>query len=277
MSPVRRGANEFGSDQWNEDHGLRHGSRPTSDKTKRVKARAHAAEVTANAEEREAATFWAQEKKRQAATLERILGPTGKAHAIKLIPIGRPFTRTDLEQFIENGLKVFPAGTVSAKMGFPLAAHTALQRNPDDLLKILGASGEARAVILASSRPTFNAAMVERWRNMGFDIGPAPVRLRDGLVKNPSADVARATKKAHDWFRRADLVTAPEMVNWTPPKAAVHVGQILAIEYASDKFDGEDRAYRHEVTKHRELYLSPDGSTLIVDPPFKITTRGIEG
>jgi hypothetical protein len=101
----------------------------------------------------------------------------------------------------------------------------------------------------------------------------APAR---GLFDNPSP-AAKATKKARAWFQDESLVTAAQEIDWTPPDSAVHIGQFVAVEYLSDKFDGVKRIYRHEVTKVRQMLLSPDGSTIIVDPPFKITKRGIEG
>lgn len=97
-------------------------------------------------------------------------------------------------------------------------------------------------------------------------------------VKTKKTDDLKSTqKKAKAWFQDPGLVTEPEMVDWTPPKSAVHIGRIVAIEYESDKFDGKSRIYRHEVTKNREMLVSIDGTTIIVLPGFKITTRGIEG
>lgn len=87
----------------------------------------------------------------------------------------------------------------------------------------------------------------------------------------------KAIDKARAWFRDSSLITNPEEMPYTPPESVVLVGEIVAIEYASDKFDGTMRVYRHDVTGHRNLMISPDGGTLIVHPPFKITTRGIEG
>lgn len=84
-------------------------------------------------------------------------------------------------------------------------------------------------------------------------------------------------KKARDWFRDPSLVTEPEEIAWEPPKSAIHAGRIVAIEYESDKFDGVPTIYRHEFTKIREMLVSPDGTTIIVLPGFKVTTRGIEG
>jgi hypothetical protein len=84
-------------------------------------------------------------------------------------------------------------------------------------------------------------------------------------------------KKAKAWFGNDELVTEPELIDWKPPSAVVHIGRMVAIEYESDKFDGTRRVYRHEVTQFRELLLSPDGTCLIVLPGFKVTKRGIEG
>lgn len=101
--------------------------------------------------------------------------------------------------------------------------------------------------------------------------------LSHGEIKMKKRAVSAAIKKAKAWFRDPKLVTEPEEVSWNPPEAAVHIGRIVAIEYESDKFDGVKRIYRHEVTKKRDLLVSIDGSTMIVLPGFKITTRGIEG
>lgn len=89
--------------------------------------------------------------------------------------------------------------------------------------------------------------------------------------------VRTALKKAAAWYRDETLVTDPESRPWTPPKAAIHIGQLVAIEYLSDKFDGTERVYRHDFTQLRELHVSANGDTFIVLPGCKITTRGIEG
>jgi len=89
--------------------------------------------------------------------------------------------------------------------------------------------------------------------------------------------ILAATRKARAWFRRENLTTRPQSVTWSPPDAAVLIGQIVAIEYASDKFDGERRIYRHEFTKLHDMAVSTDGTTIIVLPGFRVTTRGIEG
>ena len=108
-----------------------------------------------------------------------------------------------------------------------------------------------------------------------------PVGYALPVDKNPKTsdkkELHKAQAKALAWFRKESLVTDPVTLAIDLPRAYVHIGSIEAIEYQSDKFDGKARSYRHDVVKHRELYLSPDGSTMIVDPPFKVTTRGIEG
>jgi hypothetical protein len=97
------------------------------------------------------------------------------------------------------------------------------------------------------------------------------------MSKTERQQISDAKKKACAWFRKESLVTEPEQLNRDLPSAFVEVGTILAIEYASDKFDGKTRAYRHDATQARRLCISADGSTILIDPPFKITTRGIEG
>lgn len=104
-----------------------------------------------------------------------------------------------------------------------------------------------------------------------------PKLVKRGKAPSTAAAVKKAEKKAAAWYQNRNLVTKARVVKRKLPEAFVEVGTIAAIEYESDKFDGEDRLYRHEVTKKRKLYLSVDGSTMIVQPPFKITKRGIEG
>lgn len=97
-----------------------------------------------------------------------------------------------------------------------------------------------------------------------------------GLYENP-AKGKKAEKKAKAWYGRPSLLTAAVPVSIPDDVELVDVGEILAIEYLSDKFDGNPRAYRHDVTKKRRLYISTDGSVLVIKPGFKITRRGIEG
>jgi len=96
------------------------------------------------------------------------------------------------------------------------------------------------------------------------------------LLDNPASG-AKATKKAQAWYGKENLVTNASRVSIPDSLELVEVGTILAIEYESKKFDGRSRAYRHDVTKKRTLYISTDGTVLVIKPGFKITKRGIEG
>ena len=109
---------------------------------------------------------------------------------------------------------------------------------------------------------------------------PKPRRVRKTVHKNPPARdhvTEAAIAKARDWFGLDSLVTEPELLDWKPPEAAVLIGRLVAIEYSSDKFDGKDRVYRHELDRTRELYVSIDGSCFIVTPALRVTKRGLEG
>lgn len=109
---------------------------------------------------------------------------------------------------------------------------------------------------------------------------PSPGEREHG--PHASADqriaAAKALKKARDFYGNDELVTVPRRLkNYKVPEAFLDAGKFIAIEYDCEKFDGESRIYRHEITKPRRLLISVDGSTLIVDPPLRITKRGIEG
>ncbi len=294
------------------------------------------------------------ERKRGTA-LQRILGPSGVANAVKVAKAsGEPFTAQDVQSFRAAGWGVAAAGTVTARPGTSGVSGIQFSEsdwapftNPDTL----GPNGTARALILLGQ---VDAAGVDDLAANGYDVTPAPKRIREtitnpapaaaklqkrvfdamkasakknvalrvdelaekikakvedvaaamrnlaamglaheagrdlfgpcwlpgaptrGLFDNPNPR-AKAEKKARAWFGKNSLVTKAQEIDWTPPESAVHIGQFIAIEYLSDKFDGVKRIYRHDVTKVRQMLLSPDGSTIIVDPPFKITKRGIEG
>jgi hypothetical protein len=102
-----------------------------------------------------------------------------------------------------------------------------------------------------------------------------------GLFANPtSKDKAKkiAAKKAKAFYGAEELATNPqELKGYVAPESFVDLGEIVALEYACDKFDGQERTWRHEITKRRRLFVSVDGSTIVIDPPLKITKRGIEG
>jgi hypothetical protein len=109
---------------------------------------------------------------------------------------------------------------------------------------------------------------------------PSPGERKHGPHASADQRIAAATalKKARAFFDNDDLVTEPRgLKSYKMPSAFVDVGLFVAIEYDSSKFDGESRIYRHDITKKRRLLISVDGSTMIIDPPLKLTKRGIEG
>jgi hypothetical protein len=231
--------------------------------------------------EKEAAKARHQE---EAKAYRRIL----PAYAVKVAPSdGSAITAEDVRYFREDGWNVAPAGTVPAKVGRalagadrdrPAADETPFVWNPDPL----GPRGKARAVVLHASAK-LTAADVEGLRAAGWDVSAAPKALREhpaGKVeRNPSHNPkTRAVKKARQWFGDDELVTEPKVLKgYKAPDCAVEIGTFVAIEYDSHKYDGKSRVYRHEFTKERRIFVSPDGSTIIVDPPFRVTKRGIEG
>lgn len=109
---------------------------------------------------------------------------------------------------------------------------------------------------------------------------PSPGAIKHG--PHASADqrkaAAAALKKARAFYGNDDLVTEPQALKtYRAPNAFVDLGDLVAIEYDSKKFDGEQRIYRHESERKRRCLMSVDGSTVVFDPPFKLTKRGIEG
>ncbi len=124
------------------------------------------------------------------------------------------------------------------------------------------------------------AAFLERFPVKNPTKNPSPGERKHG--PHASADeriaAAAALKKARAFFGNDDLVTEPQALrSYRAPEAFVDIGDFVAIEYDSPKFDGTDRIYRHEGTRKRRCLLSIDGTTMVFDPPFKLTKRGIEG
>lgn len=248
--------------------------------------------------EQEQAQEWNKRTEKQRRELARIL----PAYALKIsLSNGGAITREHLEDLTGEGWQVLPSSTAPGKVGRTLPG--AVIEAPDDSPIFfnpdpLGETGKARAVIVWNAH-RLTPETVESFRAAGWDISAAPKRYREepAPVKNPrknpspgerkhgphaSADeriaAAAALKKARAFFGNDDLVTEPQALKaYKPPTAFVDIGDFVAIEYDSDKFDGKGRIYRHEGTRKRRCLLSIDGSTMVFDPPFKLTKRGIEG
>lgn len=109
----------------------------------------------------------------------------------------------------------------------------------------------------------------------------AKIAKKKARKRNPSTGqraVRAALKKAEAFYGSDELVNeARELKSYVAPEAFIDIGELESIVYRSTKFDGVSRSYEHEVTRKRRLLISVDGSTMIVDPPLKITKRGIEG
>lgn len=248
--------------------------------------------------EAEAAAAWQQEQTREKKSIGKIL----PAYALKIsLSNGGPITRDHLDDLTGEGWQVLPSATAPGKVGRTLAGSAI--DSPDDSPIFfngdpLGPAGMARAVIVWTGHK-LDKATVEGFRAAGWDVSAAPkrYRLEPAPVKNPtknpspgerkhgphaSADeriaAAAALKKARAFFGNDDLVTEPQALrSYRAPEAFVDIGDFVAIEYDSEKFDGKDRIYRHEGTRKRRCLLSIDGTTMVFDPPFKLTKRGIEG
>lgn len=226
------------------------------------------------------------ELKRDAArhkkNLERVLGPSGLAGGVKVSKAnGKSFKAADVEAFLASGWGVMAAGSVAARPGAgPLPGSDGrdfIFTNPEPL----GPNGTARALILVGS---VDAETVGALQMDGLDVSAAPRGIKEGKTRNPGGygdhgpEERAALKKARAFYGDDSLVTQPKPLRgYVAPNAAVEIGELVAIEYDSNKFDGEPRIYRHDVTKKRKMFISIDGSTIIIQPPLKVTKRGIEG
>lgn len=118
------------------------------------------------------------------------------------------------------------------------------------------------------------------WWTVKTHKNPSPGEKKHGPHASAAERIAAAAalKKARAFFGNDDLVTEPQALrSYRAPEAFVDIGDFVAIEYDSEKFDGKDRIYRHQGTRKRRCLLSIDGTTMVFDPPFKLTKRGIEG
>lgn len=215
-------------------------------------------------------------------------GPEGEARAVVLAR-KKPITHADLDALRARGYDIAAApkryreaATVkNPKTATPAARILALLLHAEkeghahtaaELAKAAGMTLQEARGILAKLE---DAGQVYQWR-----------RHYRPKIANPPGDAygeqgdaaRRAHAKAAAFYGRDSLTTPPKKLKgYDFPEAFVEVGTITAIEYDSHKFDGRTRTYRHDVTAKRKLYLSVDGSTMVVWPPFKVTKRGIEG
>ncbi|WP_257303405.1 hypothetical protein [Geothrix campi] len=114
----------------------------------------------------------------------RILGEKGITSAVKISRAdGTPFERVELEGLQSMGWQIHPGGTIAAQVGKVLKGN---RFNPTDALaKALGPEGETRAVVIVA--PGITEDTLHRLRGSGYDLSPAPKRMREAEVKtNPA-------------------------------------------------------------------------------------------
>lgn len=150
---------------------------------------------------------------------------------------------------------------------------------------------------LAEALPMFPAAMIRKalgvlrkagavyqWRgHWRPKVGnPSPGEFLHGPHASAAERIAakEALEAASAFYGREDLVTKPRKLRrFKMPTAFVDIGDFVAIEYDSDKFDGKPRIYRHEGEKKRRILMSKGGeyTVMIFSPAFGLTEKGIEG
>jgi len=215
-----------------------------------------------------------KQRKRNVKAMYAVLGPTGTAQAVKISRAdGGLFSFDDVDKFEDLGWKVTGASSVAARPGSVRLPGEpgGTVRNPAPF----GEHGTARAIVLLGS---VTMSTIKSLQRDGYDVSAAPKRLREAVTTNPGNPHKDAERKAAAFYGAPELATAPrELRKYKTPEAYIHIGKMAAIEYDCDKYDGKPRIWRHESTRERNLYISIDGSTLVIDPPFRITKRGIEG
>lgn len=223
---------------------------------------------------------------RQVARNPAPLGGDGQARGLVILGQIRADTLRELE---DSGLDCYPA---------PRAYREGIKKNPAKsaatavyraLTRATGRGQAWNAMDLSEHLKTPLETISEALRELakkglahvqGSDLfgecWSAGTRSQPGLFSNPSTQT-KAEKKALAWYGKDTLTTEARKIKIADNLGFVEVGQIVAIEYESTKFDGKTRIYRHDVTGRRALHISTDGQVLIVKPGFKITKRGIEG
>ena len=175
----------FGSKAWNEYY---HGRNKDKKRAKKPKATAKQKRIGQAKADEALNAHLGKASKARTARFARILGPTGKAHAVKVSNSNlEPFAFQDVDQFRQAGWEVVGASQVAA-------------RNPAPL----GSQGLARALVILGP---VNRELLEQLEGNGLDVAPAPKAYREGLKKNPAGSIETAvysrlkaaTKKGEAW------------------------------------------------------------------------------
>lgn len=234
----------FGSKAFNEKHhGRNNGAKRgknglnRAERDKRSRAKAKRDEAGFMAEKREEwekdGAKLAKAQQAEDKAVARILADG--AHALKIAKPHGNFTPEDVQAFQHQGWSVHPAGTSPAKVGSSLKAREYVEVNPgaDPMVKILGAELEARAVVIGSPEP-MSLDTIEAWRRAGYDVSPAPKKLRQGARVNPTPPVQRklyeALKKTHGAPRSVEELATVAGID--PAEALASLGRLEALGLA---------------------------------------------
>lgn len=135
---------------------------------------------------RETALQAAKEHDKRQRVISRILGPTGRASAVKIAKAdGEPFKAHDLTAWKRAGWGIAAAGSVAGRVGSGGLPGTIIR--PDDFTfhnpEPLGAGGLARAIVLVG---TVDESLLLDLVADGYDVSPAPKKLREQQThRNP--------------------------------------------------------------------------------------------
>ena len=246
------------------------------------------------ADEATAKAYRPRKQTTEARTLSKIIG----TYAVTVAPSdGSTLGPGHVQDFQDNGWTVASAPSAPARLGSRLpGSRREVYENPDPL----GPLGEARAIVLRSPAP-LDLDTLSTIRHHGYDLTPAPAKMRNTppepiknpgkrrRIKNPSpgeivfgehasAEERKMLAKALAFMGDEKLLTEPRLLkSYKAPQAMIEIGDLVALEYDSIKWDGKSRIFRHESDVKRKFLISPDGQTIVVIPPFRITKRGIEG
>lgn len=200
---------------------------------------------------------WEAEQATYRKAVARILGPKGAANAVKIARAdGLTFHREELQGLQDAGWEVHPGGTVAAQVGKALKGVRPFEFNPvDPLERALGPEGETRAVVLVAAGITEET--LHRLRGAGYDLSPAPKRIREGsIVKpNPQTHFKPAQLKAlrDEW---AKVATVPPTADFRSKWAGLSTEALEELANARIKF--VSALARNEVSR-RTLALNPTG------------------
>jgi len=195
---TKKRAAQTGADTYQRLHLAKEAGKRLTKTQEKALQRHEASFLASHGLDKAAARKQAKEHDHRAKVIGRILGPTGRAGAVKISKAdGEPFKASDLTAWRHAGWKIEAAGSVAGRVGAGGLAGTVVRpgdfefHNPEPL----GASGLARAIVICG--PVDESLLLDLVAD-GYDVAPAPKRLRDTYTyKNPSpAPVQKKTYEA---------------------------------------------------------------------------------